>query len=519
MAQLNHELADAVGTGFQNFAQTAVEILHGEVGGGVVVVLLDLPGEDSPVVAFAHQNAARRAKFAALLGSMGADLITDWVNDFGRDSIRVRGRLTDAEAEGTSYGQLLRGHADEVGIDSAVYVPLRHPDGRVRGLLTCTRESGLPDFAPADLDVIVNATNTTSLLVDVAISRAAERAVNRYWSTAFEDAPIGKIVLDADRRYVRMNPKASEILGVTSWSMLGRQWPAISDDEDLDEDLSDLEQASLGLPVPYRIRQIHPPDRAATCWIQRSISAAFDQRGEVELFHVQFADVTRLHEVEAHAKELAEQRRVLLTELISAEQAERTRIGHDVHDDSIQLLAAAQLRMQLLNNQLGKGDPASRAAEVVSELLTTAQRRLRQLLFDLEPPSTANRPLHEALQQIAEAFFEDSGTTVSVVPGWLSEPPEEIAAVCYRAVRESLRNARQHATAASVLIELGEESTVWQIRVVDDGVGIPEVRESRPDHLGLRGMHSRIEAVGGTCAVSRRPEGGTEVRLVVPKPA
>ncbi|HEY3736024.1 MAG TPA: histidine kinase [Jatrophihabitans sp.] len=59
---------------------------------------------------------------------------------------------------------------------------------------------------------------------------------------------------------------------------------------------------------------------------------------------------TRAVERAAHHRlsELAEQRRVLLAELVAAEQAERSRIAADVHDDALQTLTAAHLRVELM---------------------------------------------------------------------------------------------------------------------------------------------------------------------------
>lgn len=515
MARLSEQLAGVTDADLPSFAQTAADAIRAELAGACTVLLLDV-AEQSPVLyAVSHGDAARRAQVSSLIESMSEETIRRWVNDSARESPRARGRLGGAELA-TDYGRALRAHADDLGIVSVAFAPLRRTDGRLCGLVTCANDAGAGEMTSGELDILMGAANTTGLLIDVALSRASERVAHRYWASAFEDAPIGKIVLDADRHYVRMNSKACEILGVTSRSMLGRQWPALSEDADRREDLTDAEAVRLGLPVPERIRQIRSPGASESRWVQRSLSAVFDGSGQVELFHIQFSDVTPLRVLEQRANLLAEQRRVLLAELVAAERAERARIGQDVHDDSIQLLAAAQLRIQLLYNQLDGHGPPRTTAEAVSELLSTAQRRLRQLLLDLEPPSTMNRPLRRAVEQVAETLFTGSGTDVSV-RGHLSEPPEEVAAVLYRAVREALSNVRAHAGASAVLVEFSENATVWQVRVADDGVGVAEVFDAGPGTLGVRGMSSRVRALGGTCTISRGSAGGTEVRLVVPK--
>lgn len=509
-ALMNRQLGAAVG--YPEFAAAAAEVIRAEIGDGVAVALLEGNGAFSPIVVFAHKNAARRVRTHDMFARLGDDQLRSWIEDVGETTASVRGQLDRGPER--EYVRVMRANAAEVVVVATAFAPLRGTDGTLRGLVMCTRDENSEEFSASDLDTLVRAADTVSLLLEVTSAREAERATNRYWSTAFDESPFGKIVLDSDRRYVRINPQACNILGVEQWSLLGKPWGALVDSH-RDEDLADFERARMGVPSPPRVQQNSFPDGRVR-WIQRSISAVFDSNGETELFHVQFVDVSDVHNLELAATQLAEQRRVLLSQLVSAEQDERTRIGQDVHDDAIQLLAAAQLRMHLLSNEIADNSNALQAADIVAELITTAQRRLRELLLDLEPPSSVNRPLDQALRDVAAIFFEQTTTEV-LVTGELGSLPADVAAVFYRAARESLSNVRRHAQASHVSVELTEGADVWQICVADDGVGVPEVIVSEPGHLGMRGMYSRIEALGGTCTVSRRTSGGTEVRLLVPK--
>jgi signal transduction histidine kinase len=216
--------------------------------------------------------------------------------------------------------------------------------------------------------------------------------------------------------------------------------------------------------------------------------------------------------------DLAEQRRRLLAELITAEQAERQRIAHDVHDDALQILAATQLRLQIHQDHLESlSDPTSVAQtdEIVS-LVSTAQRQLRHLLLDLERPSATGVKVHDVLNESAAAFFDGVATKVTVTCQ-LREMPEDVATVFIRTGREALSNARQHANANNVRLELTEDDAQWRMTVVDDGVGIPIPVPMRPGHLGVPGMATRAKALGGSLSVSRRDEGGTCVSLTIPR--
>jgi signal transduction histidine kinase len=218
--------------------------------------------------------------------------------------------------------------------------------------------------------------------------------------------------------------------------------------------------------------------------------------------------------------EAVDHRRALLAGLISAEQQERERIAGEVHDDALQLLAAAQLRIQIMRRQVA-GAELEQLTETLSsfaELVSEAQRKLRNLLLDLETPTAHDRPLHEALSQTAEAFFYGSSTVVRL-EGTFSEVPSDVAAVFHRAGREALSNASRHASANKVVVTLAEDASGWVMTVDDDGVGLPEVVPERPGHLGVRGMRDRAAALGGSFSIGTSPLGGARIELRVPRSA
>ena len=274
--------------------------------------------------------------------------------------------------------------------------------------------------------------------------------------------------------------------------------------EGLWEGLSVLRDWRGGEPIPVSVRTFTVRDRRSA---HRPVAIATVQR-----------DIRRNLAAQREIEQLAEQRRLLLAELLTAEQDERERIAQDVHDDAIQLLAAAQLRLQLLAAGLEPRGPQRTAADAVADLLASAQASLRQLLRDLEPTHQQGRLIEQALADAAEAFFAGTSTEVTVT-GSLTDVPPEVVSVFYRAGREAVSNARRHAGASRVDIALAEDVELWRLRVSDNGVGIAEDLPVRAGHRGLRGMRSRVEAVGGTCRIARGSAGGTEVFLEIPRPA
>lgn len=209
-------------------------------------------------------------------------------------------------------------------------------------------------------------------------------------------------------------------------------------------------------------------------------------------------------------------RQALLHHLIQAREEERARIAADIHDDAIQLISAANLRLQQLRLRL-RDQKAQRILDKLQEALTLSSIHLRQLIFDLRPPSLIDDNLGAALRVYLEHMRSDSGIDYRLDDRLSARPPDSTALLIYRNVREALANVRRHSRASTVSVELLAVEDGYLVRVADDGVGYdPADIEDRPGHLGLVLMRERVELAGGWCRIESSPGAGTTVEFWVP---
>ena len=126
------------------------------------------------------------------------------------------------------------------------------------------------------------------------------------------------------------------------------------------------------------------------------VSGIRDANGEIVATSTIARDVTRLKE-----QADLERERALLAHLVRAGEEERGRIALGIHDDSIQAITAAGMRLQILRRSLD--DPEQ--LQLLWELETTIQLsivRLRHLLFELRPPALDTDGLSAALELYLE---------------------------------------------------------------------------------------------------------------------
>jgi signal transduction histidine kinase len=213
-----------------------------------------------------------------------------------------------------------------------------------------------------------------------------------------------------------------------------------------------------------------------------------------------------------------DERRRLLARLVDAQEDERQRVANDIHDDPLQKLAAAKMRLQLLWRRTTDEESVA-MLDKLSEIIGSTILSMRHMIFELRPTVLDEDGLGKALVQYLETMCD--GLAFEVDDRLIREPPDELRVILYRIAQEALANVRKHAKASRVQVVLEDRDGGYLVRVEDDGVGFdpPEMLRSAPGHLGLSAMRERAEMVGGRCTVRSLPDSGTSVEFWLPAAA
>jgi two-component system sensor kinase FixL len=212
-------------------------------------------------------------------------------------------------------------------------------------------------------------------------------------------------------------------------------------------------------------------------------------------------------------------RRRLEAQLLTAVDAERQRIGQDLHDDLCQHLGATALIAASLGKRINsKRDPElSRDLAKIPALITEAIENCRNLARGLHPVTLASKGLPAALEELtvrvpANVKFRWPRTErISLEPS--------VALHLYRIAEESVANAVKHSGANNITIELDLVEGAPILTITDDGRGFS--KRSNKRGMGLFNMQYRANAIGGELTFPKRDDGGTRVccKLPVPKRA
>lgn len=198
-------------------------------------------------------------------------------------------------------------------------------------------------------------------------------------------------------------------------------------------------------------------------------------------------------------KELTEARQRLESQ---ARDSERLRIARDLHDLLGHHLVALSLQLQLAE----RSEP-----EQMRHIIVRASSLTRLLLSDLRAVVTDMREHTRAdLAAVLHSLQQDAGTPRVVARAGAEHLPERgaVAEAVMRAAQELVTNARKHAGASEIIVEVRDGELI----VSDDGVGGPIC-----EGTGLRGLRERLDAIGGTLTIEHRGR-GTLARVRFPGP-
>jgi len=230
---------------------------------------------------------------------------------------------------------------------------------------------------------------------------------------------------------------------------------------------------------------------------------------------------TQTRRLEVARTEIAEKARrlqQLLTETISVQEKERTRIAYDMHDRAAQLIVGALYQIQAGRECVTRESEADPNLRNAQTLLKELETEIRATIHDLQPLHPNGLGLVPALRNYTDRFREasDLHCTVTVL-GRESRLQHDTEVTVYRIVQEALHNVVRHADATRVDITLDFRGINMLVSVNDDGCGFDTegAHRQNPQHLGIISMRERALSVGSELRILSLRERGTAVMLSV----
>lgn len=222
------------------------------------------------------------------------------------------------------------------------------------------------------------------------------------------------------------------------------------------------------------------------------------------------ADRDRLRGLEAE-----DARRRLRERLVEAEDRERRRISHDIHDDVLQRVTSFAHYLEVAADQVVADDLLTRQLRWMHGEARDVAITLRRLVADLLPVDVVDRTLQSSLEGVVHAAARLSPVDIRLRVGRTEPTPEPVRAAVVRIARQAVDNALAHADASIIEVTVDAGGSATTLVVHDDGIGF-DTDDHELRGIGTFSMMERAELLDGTCSVSSEPGRGTTVEVLIP---
>ncbi len=195
---------------------------------------------------------------------------------------------------------------------------------------------------------------------------------------------------------------------------------------------------------------------------------------------------------------------------------ERRRIMQELHDGLLQSLATCILHLEASRKQfLDSPKELDQELQSVEKDIRVSMKEIRQFLAGEETRPFPPGMLLDKLRGDLRFLSDGLGLKVVLDADDLTLQ-ESIERDAYFVLREALSNAMRHAHASHLKITLRQNDAQLEVAIVDDGVGFDPGQVNNSFGLGLKGMRSRLEKIGGELFVESSPGNGASITFVAP---
>jgi PAS domain S-box-containing protein len=330
--------------------------------------------------------------------------------------------------------------------------------------------------------------------------REAERhlqASEEKYRAIFEHTGAATILIEADTTIAAANGQLETMSGYHRRDLEGKvSWTVLIADED--------RERMLGY---HRLRRRHPElvPRNYECRIRVS-------NGEIRPCFMTVGMIPGTNRSVASIIDISDLRR-LEQRIAEIGDAERRRIGQELHDDLGSHLVGVEAMCTLLARRLEReGHAGAGAAGEIASLIRDATAKTRQLARGLIPVDLESFGLGMAIEKLAARVSAGFGITCRFEgEAGVEIGDNTVSTHLYRIVQESVNNAVHHGRATEITIALRPMAEVIELCITDNGCGMPAPAVAG-EGVGLAIMRHRAHMIGATLDVISTPGKGAAIR-------
>ena len=324
--------------------------------------------------------------------------------------------------------------------------------------------------------------------------------------SAFENAPIGKALVDADGRYLRVNRSLCRLLGRSAEELTGGlTFADVTHPDDVEHDRESQRQLLAGEVATYQLEKRYVLPDGRWRWGGVHASLATDEQGRPIYIAQDGRPKYVIRQVEdITARKEAETALAAANEELARSNERLNEFVYVASHDLSEPLRVVSGFAELLADQYGEslGADAGQFVEYIRSGVDRMQALIRDLLA-YSRVGTAARPWEEVdlgavvadTVTVLDGTVRDAGAKVEVGPlPTLTADPVQMGQLFQNLISNAVK-FRRPGVAPVVAVSAEPAAVGWQVSVVDNGIGIDEKFREKVFNMFER-LHSRDEFPG-----------------------
>ncbi len=333
-------------------------------------------------------------------------------------------------------------------------------------------------------------------------------------------------VIDSNRKVLYANSKLSKLLHQTSENICGKS-------------INDLfpgngvKRLMRCIDVVFEVGEIDKIEFKTTInhevyWLETTLIPRYRHNTSDYIILAISRNTTERRKMEDDLKSLIgtlksqqETLKLLSSEVIRAQEAERKRISRELHDEVGQALTAISINLELIRQDSVAMKNLKQRIHDCKNLVEKTIEDLHRVTYELRPAMLDDLGLLPAFRSHAKNYEKRTGITIHIDgPEEIEQLDSEIKTVIYRVFQEGLNNVVKHAQAnrVKIHIEMNRGKVIFSISDNGKGFNTRSLLRKKPEErgLGLQGISERVRIVGGHLHLKSKPRQGTILQVDIP---
>ncbi len=340
-------------------------------------------------------------------------------------------------------------------------------------------------------------------------TEAELRKSEEKFSKSFSQSPLAVTITNIeDARFIEINEaferdtgwKRDEVIGRTPFDIHLWEYPeqrvALQEQLLATGNLRDLE---------FRVR--------------RKDGHVFTALGSAELIEVNGESCALTVAADITDRKMAEEALAGVSrQLIEAQEAERTRIARELHDDINQRLAMLALNLKTVKQDLSLSETkTSHRIEEACAQVSGLEDDIQALSHRLHSSGLEYLGLEAAVSDFCREVSERQNLSIHVhFDGIPQTLPHEVSLCLFRVLQEAVHNAVKYSGVRDLEVSLTGGANEIELSVRDSGIGFDPETARHKHGLGLTSMRERLRLVNGQLSIESKPQQGTAILARVP---